>query len=37
LTKINDGLEKTFLWYLNNKKYFRSIKKKQIIERLGEI
>ena len=37
LTKINDGLEKTFLWYLNNKKYFRSIKKKQIIERLGKI
>ena len=37
LTKINDGLEQTFLWYLNNKKYFSSIKKKQIIERLGKI
>ena len=37
LTKINEGLEKTFLWYLNNKKYFHSIKKKQIIERLGKI
>lgn len=37
LTKINQGLEKTFLWYLNNKEYFHSIKKKQIIERLGKI
>ena len=37
LTKINDGLEQTFLWYLNNKKYFSSIKKKHIIERLGKI
>ena len=32
-----DGINKTFLWYLNNKKYFRSIKKKDINERLGKI
>tara|TARA_X000001036_G_scaffold439486_1_gene490802 strand:- start:189 stop:1211 length:1023 start_codon:yes stop_codon:yes gene_type:complete len=36
-TKINEGLEKTFLWYLNNDKYFNSIKKNQIIKRLGKI
>ncbi|MDC1044005.1 dTDP-glucose 4,6-dehydratase, partial [Candidatus Pelagibacter ubique] len=34
-TKIDDGLEKTFLWYLNNKDYFNSINKSQIIKRLG--
>jgi len=37
LTKINDGLEKTFLWYLSNQKYFHSIKKIQITKRLGKI
>ena len=37
LTKINDGLEKTFLWYLNNEKYFNSLKKNEIINRLGKI
>ena len=37
LTKINDGIEKTFLWYLNNENYFQSIKKNQIIRRLGKI
>ena len=31
------GINNTFLWYLNNKKYFRSIKKKDINERLGKI
>ena len=36
-TDINEGLEKTFLWYLNNKSYFNSIKKIQIIKRLGKI
>ena len=36
-TKINIGLEKTFLWYLNNDKYFNSIKKKQILMRLGKV
>ena len=36
-TNFLDGINKTFLWYLNNKKYFRSIKKKDINERLGKI
>ena len=36
-TSFLDGINKTFLWYLNNKKYFRSIKKKDINERLGKI
>jgi len=36
-TKINfkKGLEKTFLWYLNNSDYYKSISKKDIIKRLG--
>ena len=29
------GLEKTFLWYLHNIQYFKTIKKKDIIKRLG--
>ena len=29
------GLEKTFLWYLNNVQYFKTLKKKDIIKRLG--
>jgi len=29
------GLEKTFLWYLNNNTYFSKFKKKDIIKRLG--
>ena len=37
LTKIDEGLEKTFLWYLNNENYFYSIKKNEIIKRLGKI
>jgi len=36
-TGFLDGINKTFLWYLNNKKYFRSIKKKDINKRLGKI
>ena len=36
-TSFLTGINKTFLWYLNNKKYFRSIKKKYINERLGKI
>ena len=36
-TSFLTGINKTFLWYLNNKKYFRSIKKKDINERLGKI
>ena len=35
-TNIKDGLEKTFLWYLSNRKYFRSLKKKDIVKRLGK-
>ena len=33
--KIKKGLEDTFWWYFNNKKYFNSIKKKDILTRLG--
>ena len=29
------GLEKTFMWYFNNKKYYKSLSKKDIIKRLG--
>jgi dTDP-D-glucose 4,6-dehydratase len=36
-TSFLTGINNTFLWYLNNKKYFRSIKKKDINERLGKI
>ena len=36
-TNFLDGINKTFLWYLNNKKYFRSLNKKDINERLGKI
>jgi len=32
---ITMGLEQTFLWYLNNKKYFKLISKKDITKRLG--
>ena len=34
-TKINNGLKKTFDWYLNNSNFFSSIKKKDITKRLG--
>ena len=34
-TKIFDGLHKTFLWYYNNQKYFKNLKKKDITKRLG--
>ena len=34
-TKLNDGLKKTFLWYLNNQEYYKSISKKHITERIG--
>ena len=34
-TKIFDGLNKTFLWYYNNQKYFKNLKKKDITKRLG--
>lgn len=34
-TNINSGLKKTFLWYQKNKSYFNSIKKADILKRLG--
>jgi len=37
VVKIDEGLEKTFLWYLQNDKYFNSIKKNQIMKRLGKL
>ena len=33
---IHKGLKKTFLWYLNNQDYYRSIKKEDIVSRLGK-
>ena len=38
-TKMNfkKGLEKTFLWYLKNDKYYKSISKTDIIKRVGKI
>ena len=33
--KFNNGLKETFLWYLNNKKYYSSIEKRDIVKRLG--
>ena len=35
LIKFESGLKKTFLWYQNNKQYYLSISKKDIIKRLG--
>jgi dTDP-glucose 4,6-dehydratase len=34
-TNISDGLYKTVMWYIENKLYFKSIKKKDIINRFG--
>ena len=34
---ISNGLKKTFDWYLNNPKYYLSLKKKDITARLGKI
>jgi len=36
-TNFLDGINKTFMWYLGNKKYYRSLNKKDIIKRLGKI
>lgn len=33
--KIQNGLEETFKWYLDNKEYFKTIKKNYITKRLG--
>ena len=34
-TNFSDGLKKTFLWYLNNKKYYFSLSRKDIVKRMG--
>ena len=34
--KINQGLKKTFTWYLNNQKYYSNLNKKDITKRLGK-
>ena len=36
-TNFLDGINKTFKWYIDNKKYYRSLNKKDIIKRLGKI
>ena len=38
-TKINfkKGLEKTFLWYLQNENYYKSISKDNIVKRIGKL
>jgi len=36
-TKIDLGLEKTFFWYLENRRYYSFLNKKDIIKRLGMI
>jgi dTDP-glucose 4,6-dehydratase len=36
-TNFLDGINNTFIWYLVNKKYYRSLNKKDIIKRLGKI
>ena len=38
-TKVNfiKGLEKTFLWYLRNDRYYKSISKADIVKRIGKI
>ena len=33
--KFDNGLKETFLWYLNNKKYYSSLIKRDIVKRLG--
>ena len=32
---FDNGLKETFLWYLNNKKYYSSLTKRDIVKRLG--
>ncbi len=34
-TTINKGLQKTFLWYLQNEKYFKNLNREDILKRLG--
>ena len=35
-TNIKEGLEKTFLWYLENKNYYKLISKKDILKRFDK-
>jgi dTDP-glucose 4,6-dehydratase len=35
-TNFEEGMNKTFLWYFNNKDYFKSLSKKDITKRLGK-
>ena len=35
--KLIDGLYETFNWYLNNKKYYRSLNIKDVTRRIGKI
>ena len=34
-TSFNEGIKLTFEWYRNNKSYYKSLSKKDIIKRLG--
>ena len=34
---INKGLEKTYLWYLQNIKYYKRLSNKDIVKRIGLI
>ena len=34
-TSFKQGLKKTFLWYLQNRKYYKYLNKKDILKRLG--
>ena len=34
-TSFDKGIRQTFEWYLNNKKYYKQISKKDIVKRLG--
>ena len=36
-TNFKEGLKKTFEWYLNNKKYYKTFNKEDIEKRLGKI
>ncbi len=34
-TSFNEGIKKTFLWYMQNRKYYKYLNKKDILIRLG--
>ena len=35
-TTFIEGIEKTFIWYLQNRKYYKYLNKKDILKRLGK-